>query len=94
MRNFRTTALDRLHGNPVLQRRAFLLTTWAAVAAVMVITAVLTDHALTAKVDLGDRLAEASAVFAGATVLLAAIAAGVALLAYTVSTGLLISCSR
>jgi hypothetical protein len=83
----RARALDHLRGDPVLLRRVFLLATGAAVAITIVIAVILTALALTAKADLADRMAEAAAIFAGATLLLAAIAAVVALLAYAVSTG-------
>jgi hypothetical protein len=49
---------------------------------------ILTIRALTSSADLADRLAAAGDVLVGATLLLAAVAAVVALLAYAVSTGL------
>ena len=49
---------------------------------------ILAALALTANADLADRMAEAGAVFTGAALLLAIIAAVVALLAYAASTGL------
>ena len=81
-------ALDRFRGNPVLRRKVFLLTTGAAAAVTVIITVILAALALTANADLADRMAEAGAVFAGAALLLAVIAAVVALLAYAASTGL------
>ena len=81
-------ALGRFRGNPVLLRKVFLRTAVAAVAVTIVITVILAALALTAHADLADRMAEAGAVFTGATLLLAIIAAVVALLAYAVSTGL------
>jgi hypothetical protein len=86
--NRRTGALHHLRDNPVLRRKVFLLATGAAGALTIVITVILTALAWTAKADLADRVAEAGAIFAGAALFLAAIAAVVALLAYAVSTGL------
>jgi len=72
----------------VLLRKVFLRTMVAAVAVTIVITVILAALALTANADLADRMAGAGAVFTGAALLLAIIAAVVALLAYAVSTGL------
>ena len=80
--------LDAFRGTPVQRRKILLTATWLAVGAVMVVALVLAILSLTATADLADRMAEVGAVFAGAALLLAAIAAAVALLAYTVSTGL------
>jgi hypothetical protein len=57
------------------------------VAGVVLATAVLVTIALSSSASVADRLAAAADVFAGATLLLAIIAALVALLAYAVSTG-------
>ena len=66
----------------------FLRVTGASVAVVTLATVILTVLALTSSADLADRLAAAGDVLVGATLLLAAVAAVVALLAYAVSTGL------
>jgi hypothetical protein len=75
------------YSSQVPRRKIFLLVTGEAVAVVIVIAAFLAVLALTAKSDLADRMAEAGVIFAGAALLLAAIGAAVALLAYAVYTG-------
>ena len=79
--------LDRVRHDSQLRRKVFLGATGAAVAVITTITAILTLLALTSSAHTADRLAAAGDVLVGATLLLAAIAALVALLAYAVSTG-------
>jgi len=81
-------ALDRLRHDSGFRRLALLGTTGVAVAVIILVTVVFTVLALTSSADSADRLAAAGDVLVGATLLLAAIAAIVALLAYAVSTGL------
>jgi hypothetical protein len=78
--------LDRVRHDSQLRRKVFLGTTGAAVAVITTITVILTFLALTSSANTADRLAAAGDVLVGATLLLAAIAALVALLAYAVST--------
>lgn len=82
-----TSALGRLRDDSRLSRRVFLGGITVAVTGTMLATIVLTVLALTSTADLPDRLAAAGDVLVGATLVLAAIAAIVALLAYAVSTG-------
>jgi hypothetical protein len=82
-----TRFLDRLRNDSQLRRKVFLGATVTAVAVVTLITVILTVLALTSSADTADRLAAAGDVLVGATLLLAAVAALVALLAYAVSTG-------
>ena len=70
-----------------LRRKVFLGTTVAAVSVITLVTVILTVLALTSSAQTADRLAAAGDVIVGATLLLAAIAAIVALVAYAVSTG-------
>jgi hypothetical protein len=79
--------LDRMRHDSRFLRLALLSMTAAAVLAIMIAAAVFTDRALTSSAKTPDRLAAATGVLAGATLLLAVIAALVALLAYAVSTG-------
>jgi hypothetical protein len=69
------------------RRAVFLGTTGTAVAVITLVTVILTVIALTSSADSADRLAAAGDVLVAATLLLAAVAALVALLAYAVSTG-------
>jgi hypothetical protein len=79
--------LDRIRHDSRLRRKVFLGTTGAAVAVITIITVILTVLALISSAGTANRLAAAGDVLVGATLLLAAIAALVALLAYAVSTG-------
>ena len=81
-------ALNRMRQDSGFRRVVLLGTIGAVVAVIMLVTVVLTITALTSSADTADRLAAAGDVLVGATLLLAAIAALVALLAYAVSTGL------
>jgi hypothetical protein len=65
----------------------FLRATAAVTAGTLLVTVILMILALTVRANLADRMAETAVVIAGATLLLAIIAAVVALLAYAVSTG-------
>jgi hypothetical protein len=78
------TALDRLRRDPTIQRRALLRTIGITVLVTALVTVILTVMALTSSASTADRLAAAGDVLVGATLLLAAIAALVALLAYAV----------
>ncbi len=80
-------ALDRMRLDSRFLRLALLSTIGALALAIMLATAFFTDRALTSSASTTDRLAAATAVLTGATLLLAVIAALVALLAYAVSTG-------
>jgi hypothetical protein len=73
--------------DPGTDRLVILGMAGTAVAVTTLAAVILTVIFLTSSADLADRMAEAGVVFAGATLLLAAIAAIVALLAYAVSTG-------
>lgn len=86
-RTKRKGILDRLSTDPAAGRKWFLVWTGTATAGVTLAAAVLAALALTSSGDMADRAALAGAVVGGATLLLAAIAAVVALLAYAVSTG-------
>lgn len=92
MKNPRSGSLaktfDRLLCDAGLRRRTFLRATGVAVLIVVLVTVILTVLALTSSAGTADRLAAAGDVLVGATLLLAAIAAIVALVAYAVSTGL------
>lgn len=82
--------LFRLRTDPAVGRATFLRVTGASVAVVTLTTVILVVLALTSSADLADladRLAAAGDVLVGATLILAALAAVVALLAYAVSTG-------
>ena len=81
------TRINRLAEDPALRRRVFLCVTAAATAGTLLVTVILMVLALTARANLADQMAETTVVIAGATLLLAIIAALVALLAYAVSTG-------
>jgi hypothetical protein len=81
------THINRLAEDPALRRRVFLGVTAAATAGTLLVTVILMILALTARVDLADQMAETAVVIAGATLLLAIIAAVVALLAYAAVTG-------
>ena len=81
------TRINRLAQDPALRRHVFLGATAAATAGTLSTTVILMILALTARANLADRMAETAVVIAGATLLLAIIAAVVALLAYAVSTG-------
>jgi hypothetical protein len=70
------------------RRVVFLGTIGIAVVVIMLATVIVTVIALTSSADTADRLAAVGDVLVAATLLLAAIAALVALLAYAVSTGL------
>lgn len=80
-------ALDDLRRDPARGRRVLLWTIGITVAATAVVTVIFTVMALSSSASTADRLAAAGDVLVGATLLLAAIAAVVALLAYAVSTG-------
>lgn len=80
-------ALDALRRDPARGRSVLLRTIGISVAAITVVTVVLTVLALSSSASTGDKLAAAGDVLVGATLLLAGIAAVVALLAYAVSTG-------
>jgi len=75
-------------GDPALRRNGLLAASGIAVVMVLASAMIGTLLALTSSADLEDRLAEAGVIFGGVTLLLAAVAAVVALLAYAVSTGL------
>jgi hypothetical protein len=79
--------LDRLRHDSALRRRVFLGTTGAALIVVVLATILLMVIPLSSFKTTADRLTWAGDVLVGATLLLAAIAAVVALLAYAVSTG-------
>jgi hypothetical protein len=79
--------LDDLRRDPARGRKVLLRTIGIAVAATAVVTVFLTVLALSFVVGTADKLAAVGDVLVGATLLLAAIAAVVALLAYAVSTG-------
>jgi len=81
------TRINRLAQDPTLRRHVFLGATAAAAVGTLLATVILMILALTARANLADRMAETAVVIAGATLLLAIIAAVVALLAYAVSTG-------
>ncbi len=81
------TRINRLSQDPALRRRVFLGATAAVTAGTLLATVILMILALTARANLADRMAETAVVIAGATLLLAIIAAVVALLAYAVSIG-------
>ena len=80
--------LNRMRRDSALGRMVLLGTTAAVVAVITLATVILTIIALTSSTDTANRLAAVGDVLVGATLLLAAIAALVALLAYAVSTGL------
>lgn len=82
-----TRSLARMRQDSGFRRVVFLGTTGTAVAAITLVTVILTVIALTSSADTADRLAAAGDVLVAATLLLAAVAALVALLAYAVSTG-------
>lgn len=73
--------------DPARGRRVLLWTIGITVIATAVVTVILTVLALSSSASTADKLAAAGDVLVGATLLLAAIAAMVALLAYAVSTG-------
>jgi hypothetical protein len=77
----------RLRQNPARGRKVLLRTIGIAVAVTSLVTVVLAVLALTFVAGAADKLAAVGDVLVGATLLLAAIAAVVALLAYAVSTG-------
>jgi hypothetical protein len=79
--------LDDLRRDPGRGRLVLLRTIGITIAATAVFTVVLTALALTLFTSTADRLVAAGDVLVGATLLLAAIAAVVALLAYALSTG-------
>jgi hypothetical protein len=80
--------LYRLLRDAGLRRRTFLAATGVAVIVVVLATVLLTVIPLSSFKTTSDRLTWAGDVLVGATLLLAAIAAIVALVAYAVSTGL------
>jgi hypothetical protein len=80
-------ALDDFQFNPAVRRRALLRTIWITVAATAMVSAAFTVLVLSSSASTADRLAAAGDVLVGATLLLAAIAAVVAVLVYAVSTG-------
>jgi hypothetical protein len=79
--------LDDLRRDPVGGRRILLRSIWIALAFTAMVTVVLMALVLSWSLSTGDRLVALGDVLVGATLLLAAIAAVVALLAYAVSTG-------
>jgi hypothetical protein len=79
--------LKYMFRNSSFRRKVFLGGTASATGVILAVVIVLIVLALIAHADLANRMAEVAAVFAGATLLLAAVAAIVALLAYAVSTG-------
>ncbi len=81
-------AFDGLRRNRARGRRVLLRTIGITVAVTAVVRVILTALAPTSSASTADRLAAAGDVLVGATLLLAAIAAVVALLAYAVPTGL------
>jgi hypothetical protein len=81
------SALDGLRRDPGRGRSVLLRTIGIAVAVITVATVILTVLALSSSASTADKLEAAGDVLVGATLLLAAIAAVVALLAYAVSTG-------
>jgi hypothetical protein len=83
----RARVLDRLLRDAGLRRRTFLSATGIAVILVVLATVLLTVIPLSSFKTTSDRLVWAGDVLVGATLLLAAIAAIVALVAYAVSTG-------
>jgi len=83
----RARVLDRLLRDAGLRRRTFLIATGVAVIVVVLATVLLTVIPLSSFKTTSDRLTWAGDVLVGATLLLAAIAAIVALVAYAVSTG-------
>jgi hypothetical protein len=80
--------LDRVLRDAGLRRRTFLAATGVAVIVVVLATVLVTVIPLSSFKTTSDRLTWAGDVLVGATLLLAAIAAIVALVAYAVSTGL------
>jgi hypothetical protein len=80
------SALDGLRRDPGRGRSVLLRTIGIAVAVITVATVILTVLALSSSASTADKLEAAGDVLVGATLLLAAIAAVVALLAYAVST--------
>jgi hypothetical protein len=81
------TRISRPARDLVPRRRVFLGAIAATTAGTLLATVILMILALTARASLADRMAESAVVIAGATLLLAIIAALVALLAYAVTTG-------
>src|ERR1700730_9669519 len=79
--------IERIRNDPAMRRKSFLSTLGVVVVAVVLTAVILTVVALNSRASLADRLAEAGGVVAGATLLPAAIAAVVALVAYAVSSG-------
>lgn len=88
MERVHSRTFDRMRSDPGFRRSALLGGTGAAVAVIMLAAVIVIVVALTSSAGLADRLAEAGVALGGATLLLAAVAAVVALLAYAASTGL------
>jgi hypothetical protein len=79
--------ISRLQADQEFRRRAFLRGAWGTIGGITVISVVLGILAFTLAPDLADGIALAGDVMVAATLLLAVLAAAVAVLAYTVSTG-------
>lgn len=78
---------SRIRDDPRLARKVLLYLITLSVTAVTVAAVTLTIMALSSSASSSDRLASVGDVLAGATLLLAVVAAGIAALAYAVSTG-------
>lgn len=79
--------MSRLQSDQAYRRKVFLRGAWAAIGGIALVSAVFFVLAFVLAPDLADGIALAGDVLVAATLLLAVIAAAVAVLAYTVSTG-------